>query len=218
MTPRVRTVIWDLGGTLVDTYPDVDHALATAVHGTVEPSDGQLDEVARLTRLSSGHAIDVLAERHGRPADALRSAYEATKELWRSSPPPVMEGAGQVLEAVRRHGGLNLVATHRDRDSATQLLHTLGLQVDDLVCAPDGFPRKPDPAMVLELLRRHDLDRTEVLAVGDRPGDVLAARVAGVRGVLLETPGIPLEAEGVDRVTALVELLPLLGVRHDSSS
>ena len=94
----------------------------------------------------------------------------------------------------------------------------IDLRVEDLVCAPDGFPRKPDPAMVLELLRRHDLAPEDVLAVGDRPGDVLAARAAGVRGVLLETPGIPLEADGAERVTALVQLLPLLAVRDGGSS
>lgn len=215
----MRSVIWDLGGTLVDTYPDVDRALASAVHGDGRPpTHAELDEVARLTRVSSGHAIEVLAERHGRPAPVLRAAYEETKQLWRTSPPPAMPGAQQVMETVRGLGGLNLVATHRDRDSATQLLHTLGLAVDDLVCAPDGFPRKPDPAMVLELLRRHALTAADVLAVGDRPGDVRAAQAAGVRGVLLETPGIPLEAEGVERVTALAELLPLLGVRPDAPS
>lgn len=215
----MHSVIWDLGGTLVDTYPDVDRALASAVHGDdPAPTGAELDEVARLTRVSSGHAIEVLAERHGRPEGVLREAYEATKQLWRTSPPPVMDGAREVMEAVRLQGGLNLVATHRDRASASQLLHTLGLEVDDMVCAPDGFPRKPDPAMVLELLRRHDLAAADVLAVGDRPGDVLAARAAGVRGVLVETPGIPLEAEGVERVTALAELLPLLGVRPDAPS
>lgn len=214
----MHSVIWDLGGTLVDTYPDVDRALASAVSGDGRPpTQAQLDEVARLTRVSSGHAIEVLAERHGRPAEALRDAYEATKELWRTSPPPVMPGAQEVMEAVRRLGGLNLVATHRDRDSASQLLHTLGLRVDDLVCAPDGFARKPDPAMMHELLRRHRLATPDVLAVGDRPGDVLAARAAGVRGLLLVTPGVPLEAvddlEGSERIGALEELVPLLAVR-----
>ena len=107
----MRSVIWDLGGTLADTYPDVDRALASAVHGDGRPpTDAELHEVALLTRISSGHAVEVLAERHGTSSEALRSAYEATKELWRTDPPPVMDGAREVMEAVRRQGGLNLVA------------------------------------------------------------------------------------------------------------
>ncbi len=209
----MRAMVWDLGGTLLDTYPVVDRALAGAVRaggGAETASGGLLHEVATLTRVSSGHAISTLADRHGVPEADLRAAYEATKETWRREPPPVMPGAEEVLAAVRAAGGLNLVATHRERGSAEQLLDAVGLEVDDLVCAPDGFPRKPDPAMVLELLRRHALDPAGVLAVGDRPGDVAAAEAAGVQGVLLETPGVPLEAPGAARVTRLEELLPVL--------
>ncbi len=58
----MRTVIWDLGGTLVDTYPDVDRTLATAVHASPDAED--IAEVAQLTRRSSSLAISTLAERH----------------------------------------------------------------------------------------------------------------------------------------------------------
>lgn len=206
----VQAVVWDLGGTLLDTYPVVDRALAVVVARGAEPDAGLLHRVATLTRVSSDHAITTLAERHGIPEEDLRVAYGATRETWRHEPPPVMPGAEEVVTAVRAAGGLNLVATHRERGSAEQLLDAVGLSVDDLVCAPDGFPRKPDPAMVLELLRRHTLDAAGVLAVGDRPADVAAAQTAGVRGVLLETPGVPLAAPGADRVTRLDQLLPLL--------
>lgn len=204
------TVIWDLGGTLLDTYPVVDRALASAVRegtdgGEVTAAD--LAEVALLTRVSSGQAISTLAKRYGIPGQVLKEAYEATKETWRHDPPPVRAGAEEVMAAVRAAGGRNLVATHRDRVSATELLARTGLVLDDLVCAPDGFPRKPDPAMVLELLRRHALDPAGVLAIGDRPADVGSAQAAGVRGVLLETPGVPLEAPGLERITDLRALL-----------
>ena len=79
----------------------------------------------------------------------------------------------------------------------------LSLEVADLVCAPDGHPRKPAPDMVLALLARHELGPQECLAVGDRPADVEAAAAAGVEGVLLETPGIPLEAPGARRIHSL---------------
>ena len=86
-------------------------------------------------------------------------------------------------------GGLNLVATHRDRASATDLLRALDLTVDDMVCAPDGIARKPSPAMNLLLAERHELDPAEVLCVGDRPIDVMAARAAGMAASLLVRPG-----------------------------
>lgn len=206
----MRTVIWDLGGTLVDTYPDVDRALAEVVHAT--PDQHDLDEVAQLTRRSSAQAITVLARRHGIAEQELRAAYEALKERWARQPPPAMAGAREVLAAVRASGGSNLVSTHRDRQSATVLLEALGLEaeIDDMVCAPDGFPRKPDPTMVRVLLERHRLSPGECLVVGDRPADIEAAARADVRGALLITPGIPLPAPGAVRISSLISLLDLL--------
>lgn len=204
----MQAVIWDLGGTLVDTYPDVDRALASALDP--QPDEDLLHEVALLTRRSSSHAISTLAARYEVPRRRLRTAYEATTLHWQEHPPPAMDGSRELLAAVREQGGLNLVATHRDRDSATALLDALDLRLDDMACAPDGFPRKPDPAMVLALLERHALAPGDCLAVGDRPADVDAARAAGVRGVLLETPGVPLEAGGAERISALRELLDRL--------
>lgn len=204
----MRSVIWDLGGTLVDTYPDVDRALAGAVHQQVDQV--ALEEVARLTRISSSHAIQTLSERHGVPQRRLRIAYEAVKEHWRVHPAPLQAGAREVMAAVSAAGGLNLVATHRDRESATILLDALGITVDDMVCAPDGYARKPAPDMVLELLDRHDLAAEQCLAVGDRTVDVEAAAAAGVRAALLVTPGIPLASAGAQEIHSLTELLGIL--------
>lgn len=206
-TGPMRAVIWDLGGTLIDTYPDVDRALASALDP--QPDEQLLHEVAQLTRISSSHAISTLAARHQVAEHRLRAAYEATKLHWQEHPPAAMEGARDLLEAVHGAGGLNLVATHRERGSAAALLEVLELPIDDMVCAPDGFARKPDPAMVLALLERHSLAPEDCLAVGDRPADIAAARAAGVPGVLLETAGIELEAGDAERVTSL----PALGAR-----
>lgn len=206
----MRTVIWDLGGTLADTYPDVDRALADVIHP--DPGEAELQEIAELTRRSSSHAITTLSERYSVSEQQLRRAYGALKDRWIQQPPPVMSGAHEVLAAVREGGGLNLVATHRDRDSATVLLEALDLDVDDMVCAPDGFARKPDPAMVQALLERHDLEPGQCRAVGDRPADVAAAAAAGVPGALLVTAGIPLQAPGAVRISSLTSVLDLLSM------
>ncbi|GAB2607900.1 HAD family hydrolase [Pseudactinotalea suaedae] len=205
----IRSIIWDFGGTLVDTYPDVDRALARAAFA--DDDEQHLAEVAALTRISSGHAIGELADRTGVAEDVLRAAYDGVKELWQHTPAPVMPHAREVMAAVTEVGGLNLVATHRDRGSAEQLLRATGLAVDDMVCAPDGYERKPSPQMVQVLLERHRLAPAEVIAVGDRPGDAEAARAVGVTGLLLVTPGIPLALPAnLPQIASLRELLPML--------
>lgn len=210
----MTSIIWDMGGTLVDTYPQVDEVLADTTWPQ-GPTASQRAEVARLRTVSIDHAVTELAARHGVDVEELRQAYARLKERWRERPAPLMPGARKVMEAVRAGGGLNLVATHRDRSSAESLLEGLGVDVDDLVCAPDGLARKPDPAMNRLLLERHHLDPVSVWCVGDRGIDVEAALAARCRAFLLDPDGEPAVREEAGmgawtRITALADLLPRL--------
>ena len=196
-----------MGGTLVDTYPELNQALADAAqrHGAAVP----VDDVAALTHTSTRHAIDTLAARTGLPAAVFEQANTDLKRRWESNPPPVMAGARELMANVRAAGGLNLIITHRDRTSAEALLSALELTVDDMVCAPDGFPRKPDPTMVQLLLGRHGLDVDDCIFVGDRPIDAEAASAVGMTSALLrEEPRSP--ADHWHRIETLDDLRPLL--------
>ena len=119
-----------------------------------------------------------------------------------------MPGAHEVMEAVRSAGGLNLVVTHRDRASASSLVDSLGLRIDDLISTEDGFARKPDPAMYLELLRRHDLDPGDCLGVGDRGIDAQAARAAGIPSASL----MPDDPDADHHISELPDLFSVLGL------
>ncbi len=194
-----------MGGTLVDTYPQVDHMLAQVGYGTDQPSSAQLSEVRKLRTTSIAHAMSTLSRVYGADMDEMVFAYEAVKERWKTNPPPVMSGARDVMATVHEQGGLNLVATHRDRTSAQTLLDALNLDVDDMLCAPDGYERKPSPQMFTVLLEKHRLDPAEVISVGDRVLDVHAATAAGCRAFLLDHRG-----GKPDTLRTLSELIPVL--------
>lgn len=184
-----RHLVWDLGGTMIDTYPAVDRALygVCRLHGC-EVDDG---EISRLTRVSIAEAGEELARRCGIGVREFVAAYARLKRSWRTDPPPVMAGARELLAYVSGRGGLNLVVTHRDRESAEDLLSAQGIEVDDLVCAPDGYPRKPDCTMHRLVVEQNGLDPADCFAVGDRSIDALAATGAGIEWALLVTPGLP---------------------------
>lgn len=206
----MRHIIWDMGGTLVNTYPEVDRVLCEAAFGDAEPE--HVRHVTSLTRRSIAHAIATLAVEHDLAPRVFEEAYAGLKERWRRRPAPVMDGAREVMARVSGLGGLNLVATHRDRASATMLVTVLGLDLDDMVCAPDGPARKPSPEMNLLLARRHGLDPTQVLCVGDRPIDAVAAANAGMNAALLVSPGTVLTlrdaVDGTAVVASLRDLIP----------
>ena len=201
-----RHVFWDMGGTIVNTYPELDAALAGVIrdHG-VDIDD---HDVALLTRRSTGEAISMLAARYGIAESEFRAAEAALKAHWRTSPPPAMPGIREAMAAI---SGLNLVVTHRERGSASSLLESLGITVDDIVCTSDGYPRKPDPAMHLALLQRHGLDPRECLSVGDRPIDAAAAHAAGMAAAMLRTPRIDFDNDAEIQAESLADLMPRLG-------
>lgn len=190
-----KHVIWDLDGTLLDTYPATDGALAAALSGLgreVSP-----DTVRRLTRITLDHAVRTLAAQSGLSEAEIYFSYEQHYAVLGLNHSPAMPGALEAMKAVRTRGGLNLLATHRDRGGAMWRLKAAGLdaEIDDLLCVSDGYPRKPHPALFLALLERHNLNPAEVLAVGDRNLDIVAAHSAGCRAALLLTPGVTLDTE-----------------------
>ncbi|MFP7696826.1 HAD-IA family hydrolase [Trueperella sp. LYQ143] len=203
-----RHVIWDLGGTLVDTYPEVDMALAHATFSS-HPTDTQLHEVRQLRAISIRHAIITLTQRYHLHPDILNRAYHEVLERWEHTPAPLMPGARQVLDAVHRGNGLNLIVTHRDSSSAQLLLDGLRIDasIDDMICAPSGWPRKPDPTMLCELLARHHIDPSQTIGVGDRLIDGQAARAAGCRGILFDPDS---SSDSPDAIRELSALLPLM--------
>ena len=205
----MRHIIWDMGGTLIDTYPEVVRALSRAAYGDTAPS--HLREIGALTQYSIAHAIESLSVSGEVPRTDLERAYEELKTRWRTRPAPVMDGARELIAQVWEKGGLNLVATHRDRASATMLVTVLGLDLDDMVCAPDGLARKPSPEMNLLLAQRHGLDPAQVLCVGDRPIDAVAAANAGMSAALLVSPGTVLTLrDAVDGTAVVADLRDLI--------
>lgn len=80
------------------------------------------------------------------------------------------------------------------------LLAAEGARFDDLLLCPhapdEGCAcRKPEPGMLREAAGRHGLDLARCVFVGDRSTDVLAARAAGTRAVLVLTAMDPERAQ-----------------------
>lgn len=65
--------------------------------------------------------------------------------------------------------------------------------------AIDCSCRKPAPGLLLEAVRRHGIDLSESLLVGDKPSDILAGRNAGVRFAYL------VKSDNAENVTDMKE-------------
>jgi D-glycero-D-manno-heptose 1,7-bisphosphate phosphatase len=92
------------------------------------------------------------------------------------------------------------------------LVEQNGLKLLDIVVCPsadDKHPhRKPNPGMLIDTARRHDLDLARSWMVGDHESDVEAGRRAGCKTVLVAPTDRPTAANF--RVANVSELIALL--------
>lgn len=177
---RVRNIIWDIDGTLFDTYPAIAGAFRAALREL--GADASPERITGLARESLGTCATTLARSAGLDRSALENAFLRHYEAIPPDEQPPFDGAREVCERICWLDGDNVIVTHRGARGTTKLLEAAGLEpyITGCITASDGFPRKPDPAAFFAVMARHDLDPAETLAIGDRPIDVEAGRAAGV--------------------------------------
>lgn len=191
MKQRVRAVVFDLDGTLIDSMPLVLRAYAHAL-GPFFPAMSDAEIVARLGGPPDRMFAEML-EDSARVNEAMRRLREFSLENWKLIQP--FAGMNAFLAELRGAGCAIAIWTGRERESAEWLLREHGVHehVRAFVCGDDMPTHKPDPAGLAEVLRQLGVGTAESLFVGDADVDVLAGAAIGVRTVLIrgarEVPG-----------------------------
>ena len=188
----MRTVVFDLDGTLADTSGDLI-AAANACFQQMGVGD-QLDPARDAgTALRGGRAMLRLGlERMGggveeavidRYYPVLLDAYEGAIDTHTVIYPGAMES----VEALRDAGYAVAICTNKPEYLARLLMGNLGvLDAFGALIGADTLPiRKPDPEALLETVRRAGGDTAQCLLVGDTETDRETSRRAGVPSVLV---------------------------------
>ena len=209
----LKAYIWDLDGTLLDSYGSIVSSLMT-----VSQEYGMQDsreEIMKTVKQGSVSAyLRNLSERTGKDNAFLFQRYrqvshEQIDEIG------LISGAMETLDALKSAGARHFVYTHRG-ESSFRILDRLGLTAffEEIVTSAYGLQPKPSGDGVRYLLDRYGLDRNETAYVGDRPLDVACALDAGVRAVLYLPEGTCVQPTGrEDLIIASLEELAREGIR-----
>jgi phosphoglycolate phosphatase len=181
--PRLRGVLFDWDGTLLDSYA-ADSAAYLATFRDLKIPWG-LAELARHYSPDWYHVY--------RAANLPREKWRTAEKLWRvhysRHAPKLLPGARRVLSLLAERHALGLV-TSGDRQRVHRQLRAFRLWecFGARVCREDTRASKPHPAPLRLALRHMGLRASETVYVGDSPEDLQMARSAGVRAIAVLGP------------------------------
>ncbi len=177
-------IFWDFDGTLFDSYPAIVQGMRDAL--LTQGVDATLGEIHDLVKISMQKALQFYMSKY-----ALKPAFAERLSVFYKSQPfdamPPFPGAVSLVRKLSSMGARNYLVTHRGV-SALGCLEFYGLAdcFTDCTTSADGFLRKPDPAAILHLMRKHNVDAARAIMIGDRDIDIMAGVNAGIRGGFFE--------------------------------
>ncbi|MCH1644684.1 HAD-IA family hydrolase [Streptococcus suis] len=201
------TFIWDLDGTLLDSY----EAILAGIQETYEQFNFPFDREEVRNFILCYSVKDLLvrdADKYGLDSDEL-NRVRATSLKEKNTQIPLMAGAREILDWTAEKGIQNFVYTHKS-DNAFQVLEDLGVRqhFTEILTSDSGFARKPSPEALLFLIEKYGLDKENTHYIGDRMLDVETAINAGIHS-------INLQIDGVEKNWKIVSLLHIKQILTD---
>ena len=180
---RLQAYIWDLDGTLFDSYGPIVSGLLEVARECGAPDTREKILKAVKQGSVSGYLRDLSAG-SGKNTETLYQLYRMYSHA-RDNEIVLIPGAAETLKALREQGAKHFVYTHRGA-SSRPLLERLGIIgfFDEIVTSERAFRPKPSGEGVEYLAEKHGLDKMKTAYVGDRTLDVLCAKDAGVQAIL----------------------------------
>ena len=195
-----QAVVFDQDGTLINTFIPAMHAYSVAVGREITLVE--LEPVAHLG--AARNLVSALLGHEATDADDDVFHDALAQEVARIAPYP---GIVDLLVTLRDAGVATAVATNSDSRSAAVVLGAHGLDAlfDTVVTVDLVSGPKPNPEMIHMTLEQLGVPASRAVFVGDSPGDMLAARAAGVLAVAVgwghQTHAIPEETIDVRATT-----------------
>jgi len=183
----ISTILFDLDGTLVDTAPDLGHALNIQLeqHGRKPLSE------AAIRPFASHGSRGLIGLGFGiTPSDAsfiaMRDEYLAIYDTVFMRSPELLEGIAELLQAIENKGLKWGVVTNKPGRFTRRLIESMGLdkRAVCVVSGDDAAKPKPSPETLLLACSQIGVSPQHCLYVGDAERDIQAGKAAGLKTVV----------------------------------
>ncbi len=196
----MTALIWDLDGTLLDSYGVILDSTARALEEAgVRVERGELHR--RIIAGSVRSVLREIGEERGLDGWRLWLRVDGLDRA-RNGEIRLMDGAAETLRTLWEAGVPSWVYTHNSRVSL-EVLEKYGVlrYFRGALTSEAGLPRKPAPDGINALTERYRLDKRRTFYIGDRPIDIQCAENAGVGSVLYLPPTSPAVPTGRETYT-----------------
>jgi phosphoglycolate phosphatase len=211
----IRCILFDLDGTLLDSYDAIAESLNLARSSFGLPAYSR-NEVLKMV----GHGLEHLMEKALGP-DRVAAGVAIFRERYRQislSQSRLLPGVEPTLRVLRERGYRLAVITNKPAYFSRRILDHLGVgELIPVLYGPDLAPPKPDPEMALRSLADLGGSPEEAVLVGDMLVDLETARNAGIPFYAVATGSDSREDLAaaqpdrlLDRIEDLLSLLPPL--------
>ena len=187
--------IWDLDGTLLDSYGVIVDSLYQIYKEKGVDIDKQ-DIFYDVINESVSFFIKKMEAKFGIPFDDLKDRYSIISGANKLNI-KAMKHAKEILEYLKNKSIPNYVFTHRGTTTESVLTNT-GLlpYFDEIVTSLNSFERKPHPGGLNYFIDKYNLNNEETYYVGDRPIDIECASNAHIKSIMFIPSGSPAKAIG----------------------
>ncbi|MFS9181344.1 HAD-IA family hydrolase [Streptococcus timonensis] len=197
--------IWDLDGTLLDSY----EAILSGIEETYAQFSIPFDKEkvrAFILKYSVQDLLVQVAEERGLDVDKLNQV-RAHSLAEKNAQVILMPGALEVLSWAKQQGIQQFVYTHKG-DNTLTILKDLGLihYFTEILTSQSGFARKPSPEAAIYLLDKYYLDIDQTYYIGDRLLDIEFAQNSGIKSLNF----LSCTEEGNQQIRALEDIITLL--------
>ncbi len=185
----VSTIFFDLDGTLVDTAPDLGHALNLQLirHGKQPLADAAIRPFASHGSrglVGLGFGITPKNDNFIKMRDEYLSLYESV--FTRS--PVLLPGIAELLHAIEAKGLKWGVVTNKPRRFTMPLIESMGMNLSKraacIVSGDDAPQPKPSPATLLMACEQVSVKPENCIYVGDAERDIQAGKAASMKTVV----------------------------------
>ena len=177
-----RAFIWDLDGTLLDSYDAILAGLEETYAYYQLPFDRASIKDYILKHSVQDLLVAVAEEYQLDVTDLNQRRAESLAE--KNAQVVLMEGARDILSWAKDAGIQQFVYTHKG-ENALVILRDLGLEsfFTEILTSQSGFARKPNPEAARYLMKKYGLEPENTYYIGDRSLDIDFARNSQIQSI-----------------------------------